>query len=148
MIRSARNGPLFLAAILLLALPGPTGEHVRVAGTAAALHPAAPVSQAPVRADAVAAAGSIVHLDADGRPIVPPDTDVSAPSAPARAASRRIGPPPAIEPAPGGGDMVVLDGRLQHYTVIDRAADGSLAGACARQPEIPAVVSKAPHAPR
>ncbi len=92
------------------------------------------------RADAQALAdsspaGMSVHLDDHGRPMLPPSDDVS--SVPRRhdlesAAPATTRPLPSFVPAPGGGEMVVLDERFDHHSTVRRRAALPLTVECGR----------------
>ena len=88
----------------------------------------------PHRAGAAAVprhGGMRVYLDEDGRPTVPPTASphvfvapqVSRPTAP------EIAPLTEID-APGGGKMVILDGRFQSYSTARITADGTVLVEC------------------
>jgi len=82
---------------------------------------------------AAAPAGMRVMLDDAGRPVVPTPASALAAGEPrqsppagalqARAAAR-------VETAPGGGEMVLLEGRAAHHLRAERAGDGRLAVGC------------------
>jgi len=93
----------------------------------------------PHRAGAAAVplnGGMRVYLDEDGRPTVPPTASphvfvapqVSRPTAP------EIAPLTEID-APGGGKMVILDGRFQSYSTARITADGTVLVECKRSAE-------------
>ena len=88
----------------------------------------------PHRAGAAAVprhGGMQVYLDEDGRPTVPPTTSPHVFVAPqvSRPATPEIAPPTEID-APGGGKMVILDGRFQSYSTARITADGTVLVEC------------------
>ena len=87
----------------------------------------------PHRAGAAAVprhGGMRVYLDEDGRP-TPPTASSNVFVAPqvSRPAAPEIAPPTEID-APGGGKMVILDGRSQPYSTARITADGTVLVEC------------------
>ncbi len=91
-----------------------------------------PRAGAPPSAAAAPAAMRVV-LDDAGRPVVP------TPAGALAAGEPRQAPPPGalqaraaarVETAPGGGEMVLLEGRAAHHLRVERAGDGRLAVGC------------------
>jgi hypothetical protein len=77
--------------------------------------------------------GSRVYLDEEGRPFVPtPQAPAAEGNGTAPRARREAPATFEVEPAPGGGEMVVLDGRLQHYTSARANESKDLAVGCTR----------------
>lgn len=76
--------------------------------------------------------GSRIYLDAEGRPVVPPP-ESSAPVQPyAEGTATGQASDPEITAAPGGGRMVILDGRFHHYTTAHVEAGDRLSIDCNR----------------
>ncbi len=105
---------------------GPSGEPAVPAGVRGA-----------ATGRAAAHAGAVVYLDASGRPIVPTPA-APADAEPGRAAARRELQPDAtplplrVEPAPGGGDMIVTRGRLLQSDVARLTPEHRLVTECER----------------
>ena len=88
---------------------------------------AAAVAQAGDQAAAAAGGGMRQYLDAHGRPIVPPsDAPVAEPPPPQLPARRA--PRAALEPAPGGGEMIRND--RVHYSRARVGKDGRVTVDC------------------
>jgi hypothetical protein len=93
----------------------------------------------PLRTGAAAVprhGGMRVYLDEDGRPTVPPAASSHVFVAPqvSRPAAPEIAPLTEID-APGGGKMVILDGRFQPYSTARITADGTVLVECKRSAE-------------
>lgn len=96
-----------------------------------------PIAAAPVAGGEPGSprAASIVHLDGDGHPIVPEHPpDMGAPNLGGEASGSAAGieDPPLPEPAPGGGEMVVVGDRLRHYSTAEREGEAGLRVGCER----------------
>ncbi len=78
------------------------------------------VQPVPVRGEEATRAGWVVHLDETGKPAVPEPAQAPAAAAPADGAAAEVKPLPAVQAAPGGGEMVVLDDRFNHNSVGHR----------------------------
>jgi hypothetical protein len=127
-VPSGRRGRWRGAAILLwmgLALAGGCDSGASPPQRRAA----EPVANSVPAEPSHASAGSVVHLDPAGRPVAP--APAIAPDVP-RAALRRAARPPQVEPAPGGGEMVILDTRFARDLGARRAADGRVELRCER----------------
>ena len=88
----------------------------------------------PHRAEASAIprhGGMRVYLDKDGRPTVPPTASPHVFVAPqaSRPTAPEIAPLTEMD-APGGGKMVVLDGRFQSYSTARITAEGKVLVEC------------------
>jgi len=75
---------------------------------------------------------SVVHLDGEGRPIVPsePAGMNETDSVVTDAGAAAVEDPPLPVAAPGGGEMVVVGQHLQHYSVARRGGDADLHVGC------------------
>jgi hypothetical protein len=73
--------------------------------------------------------GSVVVLDDDGRPMVPEETPAVDNEGGGAAVARGDGPLELVD-APGGGEMVVLDGRFHHFVEGIVRRDGPAAARC------------------
>lgn len=82
---------------------------------------------------AARSAASVVHLDEAGRPIVPPPALV--PPAEPAGVTAQAAPELQVEPAPGGGDMIVTRGRLRQSSIARLRPEGGLVSECARPRE-------------
>jgi hypothetical protein len=78
-----------------------------------------------------AAHGYVVQLDTDGRPIVPTPGDESVVAEPAQGTAAETAPP-QVQPAPGGGEMIILDGRFRNDSVGHRTDGGRVSIECTR----------------
>jgi len=121
--RAARRGRACGAAVLLAA----------VLALAACERTPGGAGRAGVAADPGGGARSRVYLDEAGRPVVPAPGHELEPPGEDAALGQRVAPTPRVEPAPGGGEMILLHGRLRHAQMAQRAPDGRVSIGCERK---------------
>jgi hypothetical protein len=102
--------------------------RTRVVLLAGALAAAPPPANA---ADAETAQGYVVQLDAEQRPVIPTPGGSTA-AEPAHGSAAGDETAPLVEDAPGGGEMIILTGRLRNNSVAhrDRDSSGGIAVEC------------------
>lgn len=88
------------------------------------------------RSATTAGSGMRIELDDAGRPVVPEPADATAhdQSADDPRAALQLRAPLRIEAAPGGGEMVRLDGLIEHHSRVVRQAGDRLGVTCAESP--------------
>jgi hypothetical protein len=118
---------LLLSVVIVIALPS-SGEDVTPTAGAAIEN-----LDRPEVAAARHQGGMRIYLDEDGRPTLPPvdPPGVSRARQTSRPMAAEPEPLPEIE-GPGGGTMVILDGRFQSHSTARITEDGTLSVECKR----------------